>query len=217
MGSTIATFTTNTHMRGTPRLARSLVAIGNVYRRLLTAVLGIIGPRAGYAVTAMLARLLYRAFEPFRERSEAQCRAALGGRVPSEDIPRIAEQGFIHRIWNLADLMLADRLLHPGTFARYGGRIAEREMDLMREARRRGRPVIFVTAYHGPFDLLPVFLGFNGIRAGVIYRPHPNADYDAFRRRVRGRGGCELIPVQRAAERVGQLLAGGGAVAIVAD
>jgi lauroyl/myristoyl acyltransferase len=203
--------------RRAPAIVRALLAISNVYRRLLAAILGVVGPRAAYAIMGPLARLLYRLFDPFRLRSEAQCRSALGGRLPEQDIHRIAEEGFVHRIWNLTDLMLADRLLHAGTFERYCRRIPADCLALLDQARRQRQPMIFVTAYYGPFDLLPVFLAFNGLRPGVVYRPHPNAAFDAYRSRVRGRGGCELIPVSEASARLGQILSAGGAVAIVAD
>ncbi len=200
-----------------PPFIRLIVAATNVYRRLLAAVLGILGPRIAYALMATPARLLYRVFDPIREASEAQCRAALAGKVPESDIRRIAEQGFVHRIWNLTDLMLADRLLHPATFERYGGRIRDDYLALVRIARRQGRPVILLTAYYGSFDLLPIFLGYNGLPAGVVYRPHENAAYDAYRLRIRSRGGCEMIPVDNAADRLVRILADGGTVAIVAD
>jgi KDO2-lipid IV(A) lauroyltransferase len=87
----------------------------------------------------------------------------------------------------------------------------------MRAARQRGQSVILLSAYYGPFDLLPVFLGYNGIPAAVVYLPHANAAYDAYRRRIRACSGCELVPVERAVQRLPQILAGGGAIALVAD
>jgi lauroyl/myristoyl acyltransferase len=196
---------------------RVLIPLSNGYRRLLAVFLAIVGPAIAYRITATLARVLYRSIEPIRSRSEAQCRAALARRVPPDDITRIAEQAFVHRVWNLTDLMLADRFLHAGTFHRYGGRLSEEHLAILLGAKRQRHPVILVTAYYGPFDLLPVFLGYNGIRAGVIYKPHPNASFDAYRRRIRGRSGCELIPLQQAAGRVAAILENGGTVAIVAD
>lgn len=198
-------------------LPRLLLALGNFHRRMLAVYFALIGPAAAYRVSGFLARRLYRLVEPIRTRSEAQCRAALAQRIPPDRIPWIAEQAFVHRIWNLTDLMLADRLLHVGAFGRYGGRIPEAELARLRDAERRHRPIIFVTAYYGPFDLLPVFLGYNGMRTSVVYLPHANASFDAYRRRVRGRSGCEMIPVDRAAERLPARLEAAGRVAIVAD
>ncbi len=196
---------------------RWVIPLSNAYRRMLAIALGLVGPRVAYRVTGRLARILYRSLQPVRARSEAQCRAALGERVPSEDIPRIAEASFVHRIWNLTDLMLADRLLHRNTCHHYGGRIPEPYLNTLLDARRNKQPVILVTAYYGPFDLLPLFLGCNGVRATVVYRPHRNAGFDAYRRRIRERGGCELVPLDRASNRIAQRLEEGRTVAILAD
>jgi len=196
---------------------RVVIGLSNAYQRVLAVALALAGPVLAYRVTGLLARLLYRLLEPVRVRSEAQCRAALAGRVAAEDIPRIAERAFTHRIWNLTDLMLADRFLHRHTYHRYGGRIPEPHLGVLLNAQRDRHPVILVTAYYGPFDLLPVFLGYNSIRAAVVYRPHGNARFDAYRRRVRERSGCELVPVERAAGRFAELLEEGRTVAIVAD
>jgi len=196
---------------------RLVVRLSNMYRRVLAVALGCIGPGAAYGATGFLARLLYRLLEPVRTRAESQCRAALGKRMDDSDIAVLAEHAFVHRVWNLTDLMLADRFLHPGTFHRYGGQIPEPFRGVLLDAQHRRHPVILVTAYYGPFDLLPLFLGYNGVRAAVAYRPHRNPGFDAYRLRIRARSGCELVPVERAAGRFAQVLAEGGTVALVAD
>ena len=196
---------------------RAVLWLNDLHRRLLAVFFAAAGPRVAYAVTDLLARLLYRLLPPIRERGEAQCRAALGNRLTSDQVAHVAERSFMHRAWNLTDLMLADRLLHSRTYRRFGGQIPEPHLTNMLQAQRRGQPTILLTAYYGPFDLLPVFLGFNGIRAGVVYRTHLNTQFDAYRRRIREQSGCELIPVERAVERLPQILEAGGTVAIVAD
>lgn len=200
-----------------PLFIRVFLALAALHRRMLGVYFAIAGPRAAYAVSGLLGRWLYRLLTPVRVRSEAQCWAALGGRIAATDVRRVAEQAFVHRIWNLTDLWLAGRLLHPGTYERYGGRIPEPHLQNLLDVQRRGQPAILVSAYYGPFDLLPIFLGYNGVRAGVVYQPHANAAFDAQRRQIRARSGCELIPVNQAVERLPQILEHGGTVAIVAD
>jgi lauroyl/myristoyl acyltransferase len=168
-------------------------------------------------VTELLGRLLYRLLPPFRQRSEAQCRAALGDQLRPADVARVAEQAFIHRLWNLTDLLLAERLLHPRTYRRFGGQFPEPGRSELLAAQRRGQPVLLVSAYYGPFDLLSIFLGYNGVRAAAVYLPHANAAFDAHRRRVRARSGCELVTVDQAPARFSQILAAGGTVALIAD
>lgn len=200
-----------------PATNRMLVRLSNAYRRGLILFLNAIGPRASYAMLATLARWLYWLFVPLRTRSEGQCRAALGDHCKATQICRLAEQAFVHRAWNLADLMLARRRIRGSTFHRYGGLIPEPYLGMLRDAQRQRRPVILVTAYYGPFDLLPLLLGYNGIRAGAVYRPHDNADFDAYRCSVRAASGCEMIPVSQAVTRLPQILDAGGTVAILSD
>lgn len=204
---------------------RATLWLGDLHRRLLGVYFAVIGPRAAYCVTGAIGRALYRLLTPFRVRSEAQCRAALGaqsqtpagGGLQPDEVARVAERAFVHRIWNLTDLLLAPRLLHPNTYERYSGRIPEPHLAEMLDAQRRGQPAILVSAYYGSYDLLPVFLGYNGVRAAAVYMPHGNAAFDDLRRRVRARSGCEMVPVDRALQRLPQVLEAGGNVAIVAD
>jgi len=207
--------------KGTPQTVRLWVRmvlwLSNLHRKMLGVWFAILGPRAAYIITGALARLLYRLLTSMRVRSEAQCRAALGNRIASDDVPRIARQSFVHRIWNLTDLLLADRYLHRNQYTRFGGQIPEPFLSRMLDAQKRKQPAILITGYYGPFDLLPMFLGYNGIRAGVVYRRHGNASFDEYRRRIRSRSGCELIAVEQSAHRLGEILDVGGTVAIVAD
>lgn len=198
-------------------LLRAVVAFGNFQRRLVAVLYAIIGPRAAYRLSGWGAAAIYGLLDPFRLRCEAQCRAALGGEYPDADIRRIARTAFVHRAWNLTDLLLARRYLNERTFARCGGALAPDDLARLRNAHAAGRAVILVGGYYGPFDLLPIFLGYNGIRAGVVYRPHANAAWDEFRRRVREKSGCELIPLGAAGERLAARLKAGGVVAILAD
>ena len=212
--------TQNVHRKGVSVRkfwVHSVLRLGNVHRRLLGVFFLVIGPRLAYRLTGWGARLLYGLLDPLRERSEAQCRAALGDQVPEEDIPRIAKQSFVNRARNLTDLMLVSRLLRAATFHRYGGRIPQPFLRDQLERQRRSQPTILLTAYYGPFDLLPIFLGYNGIRAAALYLPHGNPGFDAYRRRIRGQSGCEMVPANRAAVRLGEVLSGGGTVAVVAD
>jgi len=196
---------------------RAILWLGNIQRRVLATFFAVIGPRAAYRMTGWGASLMYRLLDPLRIRCEVLCRAALHGHVPEDEIPRIARQSFINRARNLTDLMLAPRLLRPGTFERYGGRIPEPFLQELLDGQHRRQPTILLTAYYGSFDLLPIFLGYNGIRAAAVYRTHDNEGFDEYRRNIRGQARCEMIPLQDAAFRTEQILSQGGTIAILAD
>jgi KDO2-lipid IV(A) lauroyltransferase len=193
------------------------VALGNAQRRWLALVLRLLGPERAYGLMAWLARRFYRLADAVREESESRCRRALGDRRGEPEIQAISRQAFVHRIWNLVDLLLAPRLLRPGALDRYGGRIPESYRTLLIEAQRRRQPVILLTAYYGPYDLLPVFLGLNGIQATAVYRPHPNRGFDRYRQAVRTSTGCEMLTQSAAAAGLAAALEAGQTVALLAD
>lgn len=196
---------------------RGLQSLGNLHRRFLAIIFVLMGPRRAYRITGWGANLIYTLLEPLRIRCEAQCRAALHGQVADADIPRTAARSFVNRARNLTDLLLAPRLLHPATFERYGGRIPQPYLGELLEGQRRRQPTILLTAYIGSFDLLPIFLGYNGIRASAVYLPHSNPGFDAFRRRVRSQSGCEMVPLEHAFDRFSQVLSDGGTIALLSD
>lgn len=199
------------------RAAASLVLhLSNLHRLSLTMLFGIVGPRIAYQITGLGAGLLYQLLPPVRRRSEAQCRLALTGFVSVDEVPGIARESFVNRAKNLTDLMLASRFARASNYTECGGQIPQPHLSTILDAKRRSQPIIFLTAYFGSFDLLPLFLGYNGVHASVIYLSHPNVQFDKLRRRVRGQSGCEMIPTQNAA-RVEQILSQGGAIALLAD
>lgn len=199
------------------RLARFILAWGNLHRRALAVLFFCVGPRISYRMTGWGGALLYWLLIPLRERSEAQCRAALCNKLEEYDYATIAKQSFVHRSRNLTDLMLASRMLRPHTFEKYGGKLPEPFLSRMMAAQDEKRPMLLVTGYYGSFDMLPIFLGYNGIRATAVYRPHLNSGFDAYRKRIRAQSGCAMIPMHNATARIEALLEGGGSVALVAD
>lgn len=202
---------------GRVALATVAIALGDAHRRFLTLVLRFLGPRRAYTLMAGLARHCYDAADDMRKSSEARCNEALGGHRTASAIKEISRAAFVHRVWNLVDLMLAPRLLQPKTFERYGYRIPEPYRRLLLEAQQRRQPVILVTTYYGPYDLLPVVLGLNGIQATAVYRPHPNRQYDRYRQSVRTCTGCEMVTQSGAATRISEALASGRMVALLTD
>ncbi len=187
------------------------------WRDLLSIGFGIIGPRAAYFFTDSIARLLYALLPPLRQRSEFQISAAFRASGREVDARRLARAAFLHRMRDLADLLLARRWLRFQRLAKIGGTIEPRQLEAIQAAQRRGTPIIFVTAYYGPFDLLPVLLGFNGVRAAVLYRKHANAGFDALRKRIREQSGCDMVPVEQALRRLPQVLEAGGSIGVLAD
>ncbi len=204
-------------MSARARWVGRLLRAGEWQRSVLVAAFALVGPDWAYAVSGLLARALYVLLPGLRSLCEGQCAAALGARRSAAEVRRIAAASWVHRVWNLTDLLLAERRLYPRTAARYGAVVPEPQRSELRQAQARRQPAILVSAYYGPYDLLPAILGCSGLRATAVYEPHANPAFDARRQRVRARGGCELVPVTRALTRLPEVLAAGGTVALVAD
>jgi lauroyl/myristoyl acyltransferase len=202
---------------GVPILARVLLSLADAWRNGLALVFGVLGPRFAYGFTLPIARLMYSLLPPVRAQSEHQIGAALRASGRPGDPAKIAREAFVQRMLDLADLLLAERWLRRGRLDAIGGRIAAGDLAAIREAQREQRPIVFVTAYYGPFDLLPLFLGYNDVPAAILYKPHANASFDRLRRRVRAMAGCEMVPVETALARLPAVLDAGGAIGVVAD
>lgn len=187
------------------------------YRDALAFAFAIIGPGPAYAFTRAIARLLYHLLPPIRAQSEFQIAAAARASGRVLNVPRVAEHAFVHRILDVTDVLLADRWLRPARLAALGDPLRPADRDALLAAQRRGQPVILVTAYYGPFDLLPLFLGYGGVRASILYRPHANPGFDRLRRRIRASAGCELVPVRDALQCLPRVLEQGGTIGVVAD
>ncbi len=191
--------------------------LGNLWRRILAVIFFIIRPAAAYRISALGGRILYKLLPPIRIISESQCQAALKNIVPDDEIPNIAQKSFIHRIWNLSDLMLAEWTVNGKNYHKYGGKIPEPHLSNLQHLTSDNQPVILLTCYYGSFDLFPVFLGYNGIKAGIVYLPHTNTGFDEYRTKIRSKSGCEMIPISQATRRLPDILEAGGCVAILAD
>ena len=201
---------------GSTGAIRWLVRLADLQRSLLVLLFGIAGPRAAYGFMSLLGRFLYFLLDPLRILSEAQCYGALQARHSRKQCERIAGAAFEHRLWNLADLLMAQRYLrHPRPHVL--GTIPDEQVERLRAAQRARQPLILLTAYYGSYDLLPIFLGHHGLHAHVLYRPHPNANYDRLRQTVRRIGGCEFVSTDDAVAELPGLLERGETVAIVGD
>lgn len=198
-------------------IGRILILLSDAYRQCLVVSLAIIGPRPAYWFAAKMAGVLYALHQPLQQLSESHVRAAMGDRLNDDGVRDLARRSFVHRTWDFVDLLLARYRIYERNYVALGGRIDDKYLDLIRQAQADGRPVLLVTCYYGPFDLLPVFLGYNGIRACVVYKRHANPRYDEFRRNVRAKSGCELVPIEAAMDRITQTMESGGVAALVAD
>lgn len=197
-------------------LARLLIRLGDWQRAGLSLFYAVVGPRIAYSISDFAARLILRLLPPLREQIQRECRLTFPA-LESAALRQLATRAFLHRLRNVADLLLARFRLHPRSFRSLGGALPESQLSAIHAARARRQPLIFVTAYYGPYDLLPVYLGLNGVPLLAVYKAHESAGFDRLRREVRAKSGCELVPLRHAAAAIERTLSAGGAIALVAD
>ena len=180
---------------------RPLYRLSDLHRPLLVVYFAIFGPRVGVRVDRLAGS---RALSPARPRPPAKRGPVSGGIEGTGTAARIRtlpkRRSFTGRgtspicIWPTACCTAAHTNDTAAPFPNRAGPLLA--------AQPRRQPAILLTAYYGPFDLLPLLLGFNGVHCGAVYLSHKNPDFDAYRRHIRGRSGTELIPVQQAISRL---------------
>jgi lauroyl/myristoyl acyltransferase len=92
----------------------------------------------------------------------------------------------------------------------------EGEEALWRE-RRRGRPVVLVSAHLGPWEVGAASLGVLGIPLAVVARPHRDRAAQEFFLQMRRRAGLEVLQPPGAGRRALTVLRRQGCVGMLAD
>ncbi len=87
---------------------------------------------------------------------------------------------------------------------------------LVRE-RKNGRPVVFVSAHIGPWELGAALLSLMGVPLAVVARPHRDRSVDEFFLRMRRRAGLQVLELPGAARDVVTILKQKGCVGMLAD
>ncbi len=127
---------------------------------------------------------------------------------------RIARDSFAHLgellVWiaRLPALVIPDRL---SRIVRYEG------FEHYRQAKEAGRPILFLTAHLGPWELLSFSHGVFSHPVHFIMRPLDFALFDRFMTRRRTLSGCVPILKQDALRKVTRVLSEKGEVGILID
>jgi KDO2-lipid IV(A) lauroyltransferase len=127
---------------------------------------------------------------------------------------RIARQSFGHALALAVDLLTLPRVARdPAAHCE----AAPGSIELLEEARRRGRGVVLVAGHFGLMESMGIFLGSRGLPVSFVAKPFDNAALDEAVRRRRGATGNTTIHKGGAKGRARDVLEAGGLVAIVAD
>lgn len=174
-------------------------------------------PRAAYRLTGLLAQWRTDRWTSFGNRLRRSAAPHWVRIWRSQDVSRIAESSFVHRVWNLTDLMLADRHLQARTAGRFGGQVPQPYLKMLLDAQQRRHPVILLTAYYGRSISCPCSWDTTGFGPVSCIGPTAIRTSTHIASGSEGAWQLRMIPVDRAASRLSQILDAGGTVAILAD
>ena len=141
-------------------------------------------------------------------------RCALGAELSPAAQRRLARMSFGH-----AGAMAMDLLTLPRVAADPAAHCeaSAASLDLLREARSRGRGVLLAAGHFGLFESMGILLGHEGLPVTFVAKAFENPALDAEINRRRGATGNRVLHKGGAKGRIRELLAAGEMVAIVVD
>jgi KDO2-lipid IV(A) lauroyltransferase len=199
--------------------ARSVVADYAVYLavRALICVVQAIPPALGRALAIKLAALGYRLDRRHREVARDNLRHAFPGRWGEAELDRMVQATFRHFCIMLLEIVLLPRKLHAGNLNRYLRLVEPEQRDNLQRLVHTGRPVLFVSAHLGNWEIGSYCFGLVGYASYAIARPLDNPFLDRFLRRFRQNTGQQLLEKTGSLEQINEILRKGGRLALLAD
>jgi len=168
---------------------------------------------AAYALGEGAGRLAFRLDRRHgRIAMENLARAFPRERSPDE-IEALARATFVNLGWTAVDVARSDRL----SCERDHEAVCIEGFDRLREARARGKGVLFITAHFGPWELLPLIAALRYEPIHVVARPLDNPRLDYLLTTMRERGGNRVIRKREAVQASLQVLRRGETVGILID
>jgi Kdo2-lipid IVA lauroyltransferase/acyltransferase len=182
--------------------------------RLVVCVLQALSPAKARAFARFLAWLAYRVDRRHREVARDNLRHAFPGRHSDAELDQLVRAVYRHFCTVLVEIAQVPRKLHVHNWRRaidlVGG---ERTVAALTS----GRPLLIVTGHFGNWEMAGFALGLLGFRTYAVARRLDNPHLDRFLRRFRQKTGQTILDKSGDYERIQAVLAGGGAIAMLAD
>ena len=102
------------------------------------------------------------------------------------------------KLWVFFEIAWASRQSRENLFKV----IRVKGLNHLRDAHRRGRGVLLLTAHFGNWEVLSIFPGMISYPTNIVYRPLDFSPLDRFFIDLRSRFGGILIPTRRSAARI---------------
>ena len=197
--------------------ARRVVADYAVYLLLRTVVCVIQAMSFGMGrrLAAALAWLAYTFDRRHRNVALENLKHAFPGRYSDAELDRLVRRVFQHFCTLVIEIIHLPRCFHANNWRRY---VELPQGDILLGQMLSGRSIMFVTGHFGNWELGGFILGALGFRTYAIARTLDNPFVDHLLRvKFREKTGQQILSKDGDFERIQQVLAGGGALATLAD
>ena len=182
--------------------------------RLVVCVVQALAPDVARGVARGLAWLAYHVDRRHREVARDNLRHAFPSRYADAELDRLVRAVYRHFATVFVEMVHLPRKLHTNNWRRYlelaGG-------DRIVGALLAGRPLLIVSGHFGNWEMGSYALGLFGFRTFAVARRLDNPHLDAFLRRFRQGTGQMILDKNTDYEPIQRVLAGGGALAMLAD
>jgi Kdo2-lipid IVA lauroyltransferase/acyltransferase len=196
---------------------RSVVADYAAYLvvRIFVCVIQALPLTMGRTFAAALAWLVHTVDKRHRQAAIDNLQHAFPGRYSEEEIDLLIRRVFRHFCTLAVEIIHLPRCFHFNNWRRY---VTLPQGDILLEHMLSGRSIMFVTGHFGNWELGGFILGALGFRTYAIARTLDNPFIDQYLRvKFREKTGQKILSKDGDYDRIQQVLAGGGAVATLAD
>jgi KDO2-lipid IV(A) lauroyltransferase len=194
----------------TRRLLDYLVYLGV---RVFICVVQTMPPQTAWHLAKVAAWWMGHIFGVRRRVVDDNLRHAFSG-LSAAERDRLTLRMWEHLFLLVYEVAMASRKIHQTNWRRY---VRLRGMDRAVRLLLGQRPIVIVTAHFGSFEVGGFMLGVLGFPSFTVARTLDNPYLDRFVNRFRAASGQYIIPKNGGYERILDVLAGGGALAFLAD
>ncbi|HPD45652.1 MAG TPA: hypothetical protein P5279_02205 [Anaerohalosphaeraceae bacterium] len=201
--------------RGKEAKERNIAADWLAYAglRVVVSILYLFPVRWNLHFAAFLGRQLWKHYHRGRQRAIDNLRASF----PEKDeawIEATGRRSFEQIVMLVIDVLFTPRLVKRDNWKEYSTyRHIERPKWLMQE----GRPLIFVGAHYGNFEIVGYMMGLFGFDVYSIARPLDNKFINRWLYGVRERVGQKILDKKGAAEKMEEFVRQGSTLCFIAD
>jgi KDO2-lipid IV(A) lauroyltransferase len=182
--------------------------------RIFVCILQALSFETACRFAGFLAWVIYKVDKRHRQVAIENLQKAFPGQYNDAQIDVMVRGVYEHFCTVLIEIIHMPRRYH---LHNYKQSAVVHEPERLADAYLTGRPVLFVTAHFGNWEMAGYHLGLSGFHSHAIARPLDNPYLDQFLRSFRERTGQKLLAKHGDFDNMEKILKAGGIIATLAD